>query len=249
MIRLSEQFTWFTRENLKIEPAAGPRRPTARAPMRRRQDFAFLLGSGRRLSRRYLSVCLRPTLRLPVTVTGNRLQRTGTASMALTNAEKQARYRERHLENGPKTREHFFPEATIKAKLLRLARHRKCSVPALIGDLASSAERRVGIADRQGPEPVLRRKIATTTRVSTVTGNHNSRCTEKPDRCPTDPGASLREDVIPATDKTKAEIARLLGISRQHLYDVLRVCPRVAGARCVRLRPASTRAAPAWVAE
>jgi hypothetical protein len=43
-----------------------------------------------------------------------------------------------------------------------------------------------------------------------------------PDRCPTHPGALLREDVIPATDKTKAEIAQLLGISRQLLYDVLR---------------------------
>jgi hypothetical protein len=32
--------------------------------------------------------------------------------MALTNAEKQARYRERHLENGTKTRGHFFLEAT-----------------------------------------------------------------------------------------------------------------------------------------
>jgi len=36
------------------------------------------------------------------------------------------------------------------------------------------------------------------------------------DRCPTHPGALLREDVIPATGRTKAEIARLLGISRQH---------------------------------
>jgi DNA-binding transcriptional ArsR family regulator len=61
--------------------------------------------------------------------------------MALTNAEKQARYRERHLENGTMTRGHFFLEATTKAKLLRLAHHRKCSVPALIGDLAASAER------------------------------------------------------------------------------------------------------------
>ena len=36
-------------------------------------------------------------------------------------------------------------------------------------------------------------------------------------RCPTHPGALLREDVIPATGKTKAEIAQLLDISRQHL--------------------------------
>ena len=35
-------------------------------------------------------------------------------------------------------------------------------------------------------------------------------------RCPTHPGALLREDVIPATGRTKAEIAHLLGISRQH---------------------------------
>ena len=40
-------------------------------------------------------------------------------------------------------------------------------------------------------------------------------------RCPTHPGALLREDVIPATGRTKAEIARLLGISRQRLSDIL----------------------------
>jgi len=53
-----------------------------------------------------------------------------------------------------------------------------------------------------------------------------------PDRCPSHPGATLREDVIPATGRTKAEIARLLGISRQHLYDILSekkpVSPEVA---------------------
>ena len=36
-------------------------------------------------------------------------------------------------------------------------------------------------------------------------------------RCPTHPGALLREDVIPATGRSKTEIAQLLGISRQHL--------------------------------
>jgi plasmid maintenance system antidote protein VapI len=41
-------------------------------------------------------------------------------------------------------------------------------------------------------------------------------------RCPTHLGALLREDVIPATGRTKAEIAQLLGISRRHLYDILR---------------------------
>jgi len=41
------------------------------------------------------------------------------------------------------------------------------------------------------------------------------------ERCPSHPGAVL-DDIIPATGKSKAEIARLLGISRQHLYDIVR---------------------------
>src|ERR1700680_3910447 len=56
-----------------------------------------------------------------------------------------------------------------------------------------------------------------------------------PDRCPSHPGALLREDVIPATGKTKAEIARLLGLSRQHLYDILRERKPVSPAVAVRL--------------
>ncbi|PZU10048.1 HigA family addiction module antitoxin [Sphingomonas sp.] len=35
------------------------------------------------------------------------------------------------------------------------------------------------------------------------------------------PGAILREDVLPALGRPKAEIARLLGVSRQTLYDIL----------------------------
>ena len=50
-------------------------------------------------------------------------------------------------------------------------------------------------------------------------------------RCPSHPGAVL-DDIIPAMGKPKAEIARLLGISRQQLYDILRekkpVTPTVA---------------------
>ena len=38
---------------------------------------------------------------------------------------------------------------------------------------------------------------------------------------PTHPGEVLREDVLPALGKSKAEIARLLGVSRPTLYDVL----------------------------
>jgi hypothetical protein len=42
-----------------------------------------------------------------------------------------------------------------------------------------------------------------------------------PDRCPTHPGAILREDVLPALGMSKTAIADGLGISRQHLYDIL----------------------------
>ena len=38
---------------------------------------------------------------------------------------------------------------------------------------------------------------------------------------PVHPGEVLREDVLPALGKSKAAIARLLGVSRQSLYDVL----------------------------
>jgi len=56
-----------------------------------------------------------------------------------------------------------------------------------------------------------------------------------PNRCPTHPGALLRDDVIPATGRTKVEIADLLGISRQHLYDILRERKPVSPAVAVRL--------------
>lgn len=59
--------------------------------------------------------------------------------------------------------------------------------------------------------------------------------TRNPDRCPTHPGELLREDVIPATAKPKIEIARMLGISRQHLYDILAERKPVSPAVAVRL--------------
>ena len=53
----------------------------------------------------------------------------------------------------------------------------------------------------------------------------------KRDRCPVHPGALLA-DIIPATGKTEVEIAALLGISRQQLYDIVRerkpVSPQIA---------------------
>lgn len=56
-----------------------------------------------------------------------------------------------------------------------------------------------------------------------------------PDRCPTHPGALLREDILPAVGKPKTEIASLLGISRQHLYDILREDRPVSASVAVRL--------------
>ena len=38
---------------------------------------------------------------------------------------------------------------------------------------------------------------------------------------PVHPGEILREDILPAVGRPKTEIARLLGISRQTLYDIL----------------------------
>src|ERR1700686_1694363 len=66
-------------------------------------------------------------------------------------------------------------------------------------------------------------------------------------RCPTHPGALLREDVIPATGRTKAEIAALLGISRQHLYEILRESKPVAAGGGVRLGKLFGDGAGVWV--
>lgn len=38
---------------------------------------------------------------------------------------------------------------------------------------------------------------------------------------PMHPGELLREDVLPALGRTRAEIARLLGVSRQTLHNIL----------------------------
>ena len=55
-----------------------------------------------------------------------------------------------------------------------------------------------------------------------------------PYRAPSHPGALL-DDIIPDTGKTKTEIARLLGISRQQLYDIISERKPVSPAVAVRL--------------
>jgi addiction module HigA family antidote len=49
------------------------------------------------------------------------------------------------------------------------------------------------------------------------------------------PGELLREDVLPALAKPKAEIARLLGVSRQTLFAILTERQPVTAARALRL--------------
>lgn len=71
--------------------------------------------------------------------------------------------------------------------------------------------------------------------------------TRNPDRCPSHPGALLREDVIPATGKTKTEIASLLGISRQHLYDIMAEKKPVSPEVAVRLAKMFGGGPLAWV--
>lgn len=68
-----------------------------------------------------------------------------------------------------------------------------------------------------------------------------------PDIEPAHPGELLAEVVIPATGKSKAEIARLLGISRQTLYDILNQKQPVTPAVAVRLGKLFGDGAGVWV--
>jgi antitoxin HigA-1 len=52
---------------------------------------------------------------------------------------------------------------------------------------------------------------------------------------PAHPGAVLREDVLPALGRPKTEIAALLGVSRQTLYDILAEKQPVTPAMALRL--------------
>jgi macrodomain Ter protein organizer (MatP/YcbG family) len=64
--------------------------------------------------------------------------------MALSNTEKQARYRERHLGvDGEKARVGLILNATTRAKMDRLARRKGYTITALVEELVDSAERRV----------------------------------------------------------------------------------------------------------
>jgi len=66
-------------------------------------------------------------------------------------------------------------------------------------------------------------------------------------RCPTHPGAFLREIVLPALPIAKAELARTLGISRQSLYDILAERQPVTPGMAVRLGAVFETSAASWL--
>src|ERR1051326_6506606 len=68
-----------------------------------------------------------------------------------------------------------------------------------------------------------------------------------PNRCPTHPGALLREDILPAIELGKAALAKALGISRQHLYDILNERKPVSPDVAVRLGKAFGDGAGIWL--
>lgn len=66
-------------------------------------------------------------------------------------------------------------------------------------------------------------------------------------RCPTHPGAFLREIVLPAIRASKVEIAAALGISRQSLYDILAEKQPVTPAIAVRFGKVFDTSATSWL--
>ena len=68
-----------------------------------------------------------------------------------------------------------------------------------------------------------------------------------PNRAPTHPGFLLADTVIPATGKSKTEIARLLGISRQQLYAILDEKAPVSPSVAVKLGKLFGNGAGLWI--
>ncbi len=75
----------------------------------------------------------------------------------------------------------------------------------------------------------------------------DDKVTRHPSIVPTHPGEILETIIIPATGKSKAEIARLLGISRQTLYDILGQKQAVTPAIAVKLGKLFGNGATLWL--
>ena len=67
------------------------------------------------------------------------------------------------------------------------------------------------------------------------------------DRCPTHPGAMLRDIVLPALDIGKSDVADALCISRQTLYDILAEKQPITPQMAVRLSAAFGTTAVSWL--
>lgn len=65
---------------------------------------------------------------------------------------------------------------------------------------------------------------------------------------PTHPGEILRQVVLPALGRSKAEIDRLLGISRQTLYDILNEKQPITAPMALRLGKLCGDGARIWLA-
>jgi addiction module HigA family antidote len=68
-----------------------------------------------------------------------------------------------------------------------------------------------------------------------------------PNRCPAHPGELLREVTLPALNMSKTDIASALGISRQHLYDILSEKKPVSPEIAVRLGKAFGDGPEVWL--
>ena len=64
---------------------------------------------------------------------------------------------------------------------------------------------------------------------------------------PMHPGALLREEILPALGRTKTEIAKLLGVSRQTLYDILEEKQPVTPVMALRLGKLCGNGADLWL--
>ncbi len=64
---------------------------------------------------------------------------------------------------------------------------------------------------------------------------------------PVHPAEILREDVLPALGRPKAEIARLMGISRQTLYDLLNERQPVTARMALRIGKLTGTTAASWL--
>jgi addiction module HigA family antidote len=61
------------------------------------------------------------------------------------------------------------------------------------------------------------------------------------------PGELLREDILPALGKSKVEIAKLMGVSRQTLYDILDEKQPVTAGMALRIGKLCGNGAELWL--